>query len=205
MEQVSGPQNNHHRDTEEADEYDHTNPNVNNRSEAEERDDDIDDREEDDEEYGDEDEDVEYREDDSNNNPDGEQLDDDRNNDDNNLARGSMPNENETIGLTHNDGQTAENHSIPIGGGSGGGGGGAGGSGRGGGGGSGGGGNADQMKNSPSDEEFYGGGPSTGENRVQQTKIATRNVVASGYEQEIIDFQAILSMIPAIGENLPNK
>lgn len=89
-----------------------------------------------------------------------------------------MPNENETIGLTHNDGQTADNHSIPIGGGSGGGGGGgAGGSGRGGGGGGGGGGNGDQMKNSPSDEEFYGGGPSTGEKSAWKEKLEFGKIV----------------------------
>lgn len=69
-----------------------------------------------------------------------------------------MPNENETINLTHNDGQAADNHTTGGGGGSGG---------RGGGGGGGG---ADQMKNSPSDEEFYGGGPSTGEHRDCATK-----------------------------------
>lgn len=82
----------------------------------------------------DDEQDVEYTEDDSNNNPDGEHLEEtDRNGD--NTAR-SMPNENiinDAPNSTH-DASNADNNHTSTG---------------------------HHMKNSPSDEEFYGG-PSTG-------------------------------------------
>lgn len=77
--------------------------------------------------------DVIYTEDDSNNNPDGDNLEDTGRNGDNNTH--SMPNENlnDATNLTH-DVQNQDNHTS----------------------------GGHHMKNSPSDEEFYGG-PSTGE------------------------------------------
>lgn len=100
--------------------------------------------------------DVEYTEDDSNNNPDGEHLEEtDRNGD--NSAR-SMPNENlNDAANSTNDAQNADNH-ITSGG--------------------------HHMKNSPSDEEFYGG-PSTG---LLQSICASNNASSQCIVHNEIDF-----------------